>query len=57
MHKESEECEINYTGSSGAMESATAIFFFLQRSMEKLYNSMLGNRDVKTTGDHLTDLD
>ena len=26
-HKESEECEINFTGSSGAMESATAVFF------------------------------
>ena len=49
MHKDSNECEINHTESSGKMEclAAVAIFSHSEDKLKLRLTSMLGNRDTK----------
>ena len=50
-HKESDECEINHTESSGKMESAAAavlIFSCSEQKSKLRFTSMLGDGDTKT---------
>ena len=50
MHKDSNECEINFSGNSGEMEKMAAEVLFM-RSEERVklrYSSLLGDGDTKT---------